>query len=328
MQISVIIPTRNRCALLKNTLNSLLFQTIGKDLFEVIVVDNGSTDDTRKVSDEFRDKLTLQYIYEERPGLHRGRHGGLKASHSEILVFADDDIEAFPSWLETILHVFQKDEKIGLVGGKNLPNFETNPPFWISELWNNRSDLGYVLADLSILDFGNEEKEISPFYVFGCNFSIRKSIVIDAGGFHPDGMPFELIKFRGDGETYISQFIENRKVKAYYHPLASVYHLVPTNRMTEEYFLKRRYMQGISDAFTELRNKSSQNLTKPKMLQKIKSLFKIVLGFEQIKLLKELNKTDFERRLLRSYQNGYRYLSKSYQNEKEIKEWIHKENYF
>jgi glycosyltransferase involved in cell wall biosynthesis len=332
IKLSVIIPTRNRSDLLHKTLFSIVNQTLDNSHFEVIVVDNGSTDNTEEVTNKFSTLLNLVYIYEPKPGLHEGRHAGLRTSKSEILVYADDDIEAFPEWLETILKVFNKDEKIVLLGGKNLPKFESSPPFWILEKWYNRTNLGQVLGDLSILDFGNEEKEISPYYVFGCNFSVRKQIVIDAGGFHPDGMPFELIKYRGDGETYISQFVENRDLKAYYHPLASIYHWVPNSRMTEEYFCKRNYIQGISDAYSELRNESNKKSNKSKIINKLKLFLKVLSGYEQIKYLLEIktetNKTDFEKKLIKSHQNGFIYLSKCYQHEKEIKDWVHKENYF
>jgi glycosyltransferase involved in cell wall biosynthesis len=332
IKLSVIIPTSNRSKLLEKALLSITNQLFPKDFFEVIVVDNGSTDNTKDVAEKYSKELNLVYLYEPKPGLHEGRHAGFRIAKSDILVYADDDIEAFPEWLETIYKVFQKDENIVLVGGKNLPKFECTPPFWILKKWNNIIDEGHVLGELSILDFGNQEQEISPYFVFGCNFSVRKFIINNAGGFHPDGMPFELIKFRGDGETYISNYIKNNGYLAYYHPLASIYHWVPKDRMTEEYFFKRSYIQGVSDAYNKLRNvKIIKSYTKPGFLNKLKYFFKIFIGLESIKILEELkisvNKTDFEKNILKSYQSGYDYLHKMYHQDDEIKNWVHKKNY-
>lgn len=331
-KLSVIIPTKNRCELLKKTLDSLTLQSISKSYFEVIVVDNGSVDNTKQVTESFLSSLDLKYVYEQSPGLHVGRHAGVRESNSDILVFIDDDIEAFPLWLETIFNVFEKDDEIALVGGKNLPKYEDTPPFWILEMWNNTIEYGHVLGDLSILDFGDFEKFISPYYIFGCNFSIRKKVLLAAGGFHPDGMPFELIKYRGDGETYVSQYVLNNGLKSLYHPQASVYHWVSKERMTEEYFCKRRYLTGISHAFTNLREKKIYISRKHNFINKIKLFLKIILGFEHLKILNEisakLNLTDFEKKLNKSYNNGYNYLNKCYARDNKIKDWIHKDYFF
>jgi glycosyltransferase involved in cell wall biosynthesis len=186
--------------------------------------------------------------------LHIGRHRGLKESKSDILVYADDDIEAFPSWLEGIWESFQ-DADVVLVGGKNLPVWETEPPYWIYEMWMNINEYGHSLGYLSILDFGEAIREIPPDYIWGCNFSIRKSILLEAGGFHPDGFPQEMIQYRGDGESAVSEYIRKKGYKTIYNPSASVYHFVSRNRMTLDYFCKRAFNQGISDSFAEIRKK-------------------------------------------------------------------------
>lgn len=329
MKLSVIIPTRNRAALLKNTLNSIVGQELDKSIFEVIVVDNNSTDNTKEVCDEFKDKLNITCFFEAKLGLHNGRHAGMKLAKSEILVYADDDIEALPTWLNGILDSFNLNEKIALVGGNNYPKFEQSPPFWLQEKWNSLCKFGKVLEDLSILDFGLEAKEFSPYYVFGCNFSIRKKILLEAGGFHPDGMPFELIEYRGDGETYISEYISKNDYITYFNPKASIHHLVTKDRLTQEYFFKRRYTQGISDAYTFLRSKRVKEVVIP---NKYKALLKSFLGLSQIDLLNELNsqlkKSEFERTMDIYHKKGYDYLLKCYDTNSKIKDWVHKENYF
>jgi glucosyl-dolichyl phosphate glucuronosyltransferase len=97
--ISVIIPTRNRAELLRAALLSLSLQTLPPEDFEVLVVDNGSTDHTKKVVNGFNGLMHLRYFFDPTPGLHVGRHRGLREASGEILVYGDDDIEALPTWL-------------------------------------------------------------------------------------------------------------------------------------------------------------------------------------------------------------------------------------
>jgi glucosyl-dolichyl phosphate glucuronosyltransferase len=254
--LSVIIPTRNRAEQLFGTLESLTLQTYPQNRFEVLVVDNGSTDATADVCEHFKLRIQkLRYIYEPRPGLHNGRHAGLKHADGQILVYADDDIEAQPTWLEGIAESFA-DSAVALVGGKILPKFDGKPPAWVAALCRNTTT-GWVLGWYSVLDFGDLAHEISPEYVWGCNFSIRKDVLTEIGGFHPDGFPRELIKYRGDGETYVSESVRKLGLKALYNPRAAVHHLVPASRMTPEYLYQRTFNQGISNSFSEIRKRRS-----------------------------------------------------------------------
>lgn len=309
MKLSIIIPSRNRAKVLEKALESIVSQTLSRFFFEVIVIDNGSTDDTKIVVDSFVGKIeNLVYIYDENPGLHIGRHRGLLAAKSDILVYGDDDIETLPTWLEGILESFE-DESVALVGGKNMPNFESTPPSWILEMWErggNQKVLGY----LSILDFGDEIQAINPNYVFGCNFSIRKDVLLEAGGFHPDGMPQEIIKYRGDGENYVSKFVMDNGYKTIYNPKASVYHFVSNDRMTKKYFAQRSFNQGISDSYTDIRNGQRRNFFKIKLKFFIK---KYLLG------------KDIE--IDEQFIIGYEYHKNEAKKNGQLMEWIKRESY-
>jgi len=220
----------------------------------VTVVDNGSSDATSEVAAIYKQKIrNFRYILDQTPGLHTCRHAGMRASSADILVYADDDIEAFPTWLEGIEESFT-DPTIAAAGGKCLPGFEAAPPDWLLTLWDRgQKDNVRILAYLSIIDLGDTSKAINPEYIFGCNMSIRRTVLLEAGGFHPDTMPPHLVRYRGDGETHVMRHITNHGYKAFFNPKASVYHAVPADRMTSEYFRQRAYRQGISDSYTEAR---------------------------------------------------------------------------
>lgn len=325
--ISVIFPTRNRADLLKLALQSLTQQTLSQESYEILVIDNGSTDQTANIAKEFIKKLpNLRYFHAPEPGLHTGRNKGMLEAKGDILVYADDDIEAFPTWLETIKNAFNNPD-IAMVGGNNIPLFLEEPPEWLTALWE-RPILkeGRYLPSLSLLYLKGESRLFSPSFVWGCNFSIRKSLLLEARGFHPDGMPKELIRFRGDGETYVSQFVINSGSKCLFHPDASVYHKVTPERMTFEYFYQRGFNQGVSDSYTILRNKNlNQPLIKRNFLRRIASwlLSKLrELSFRNKEAKQALNE------LNRGYQKGFAYHQQCYREDVEVQAWVHKATYF
>ena len=312
--LSVIIPTRNRADMLKGNLKSIAKQSLSMECFETIVVDNGSTDETKEVVDLFIGKIpNLQYFYEKTPGLHVGRHKGLKVARGNILVYADDDIEAFPTWLEAIAGIFE-DESVCLAGGKVLPKFEVMPPDWLLDMWEKEKGNDKALPSLSIIDIGDAVRKISPLYIFGCNFAIRKSVLIEAKGFHPDGMPQNMIRYRGDGETHVARYIIKKGYAAIYHPMASVYHLIPESRMTEDYFCRHAYNEGISSSYTQIRN--------------FKKITKWIMKLRRIKL--GLNCCFFsklEAKIQKAYWDGYFYHQHEVKSDPSLYEWIIKKDY-
>jgi glucosyl-dolichyl phosphate glucuronosyltransferase len=251
--LSVIVPTRNRAEQLARALLSLVSQNRPRSGFEIIVVDNGSRDKTSKVISEFKEKFAdIQYIYDESPGLHVGRHRGFRVAKGDFLVFVDDDIEAFPTLLSSIETAFENPNVV-LVGGKCLPKHRARMPEWLDAMWTPNAQGERILGYLSLIDLGDDARFVNPLHVFGCNFSIRRSVLLETRGFHPDGMPGQYIRFRGDGETYVTRYVGAKGYKAFYHPTASVYHCVPRSRMTIEYICQRAYNEGISSSYTQIR---------------------------------------------------------------------------
>lgn len=324
--ISVIIPTRNRADLLAKALESLTRQSMLMSEFEVLIIDNGSTDHTTQIIHEYKSMLpNLRGIYAPEPGLHTGRHAGMKAAKGEILVFADDDIEALPAWLTAINTAFS-DPEVAMVGGNNLPMFLEPPPPWLSQMWQrpNYRNLRAIPA-LSIIEFSKKQRTISPYLIWGCNFSIRKNILLSAGGFHPDGMPKELIRFRGDGETHVSRYVAESGMKCIFHPSASVHHKVTPERMTFAYFHQRGFNQGVSDSYTALRNpalpstETMRNLARRSVSWCLRKLAEIRNGREVNIALSLFNQGHLE---------GYAYHQKAYIEDAEVRDWVHKSIYY
>ena len=315
--ISVIIPTRNRSALLRKTLRSVLAQALPVEGFEVIVVDNDSSDNTREVAEDFlRTSANVIYTVEKKPGLHEGRHAGLRLAGGRILAYIDDDVEVFPGWLEGIHESF-RDETVGLVGGKDVPVFESDPPEWVDALWE-MTPAGRYIPAFSLLDFGDEVMEIAPEFVFGCNFSVRKDLLLKIGGFHPDGMPEGLEAYRGDGETFVARETRRLGYRIIYNPKASVGHWVPSSRMTMEYVRKRAFASGISQSFTDTRAEGDQPQAPwfSRLLQN--------LGYRKAVLLA----SPVRREILKAYRQGYDYHQDKLRTDRSLRAWVHRESYW
>lgn len=325
--LSVIIPTRNRADLLAACLASLINQELGKENFEILVIDNGSNDRTQDVIKYYQSKLpNLTAIFAPEPGLHIGRHTGMNAANGNLLVFADDDIEALPSWLKTIYDAF-KDPDVAMVGGNNYPKFIEPPPVWLKLLWNQHTIKKYKsIPSLSVIEFTGSVKKISPYLIWGCNFAIRKDILLRAGGFHPDSMPKELIKFRGDGETHVSRFVEKSGMKCVFHPGASIYHKVTPERMTYSYFWQRGYNQGISASYTNLReqNMNSRSIVNLNLLKRLfhYSVHKTIelINSAEVKKAFEVHRNGFK--------EGYAFHQQAYLNDPKVRNWVHRPKYF
>ena len=336
--ISIIIPTYNNSRYLDIALKSVLKQSYNND-YEIIVVDNGSTDDTREVVESLSKNnkyKKVRYFYDEVPGQLTGRHRGFKESNGDILVFIDDDIIADKDWLKSIYEAF-KDPSVMLVGGKGLPKYEIEPPAWLEWFWYRKGSINRC-GSLSLSDLGSETREIDTLVISGLNFSIRKAALIDLGGFHPDVIPKKYQHFQGDGETGLGRKATERGYKAIYQPRALVYHQVPKSRMTYEYFDKRFYYQGVCDSYTDLRRKYGKYKPKKKTIKSIipepikrpmrfvKSIISKPSFHYAFKQYPEERK--LKERFKKAYHRGYDFHQKAVKNSPELLKWVLRDNYW
>lgn len=242
--ISVIIPTYNRSRLLQQTVDTILAQTYPTKRWELILVDNGSTDDTARVIAEViaRDEH-VRGLTEKRKGAHFARNSGALAARGDILYFTDDDMLAEPDMLERIVEGFDADSSVASVTGKVLPKWETEPPVWVLEHCRN--------ALLSLLDLGEAVivSDEDPG-VFSCHQAVGRDVFMEAGGFNPDT---NAILFTGDNETGLNIKIRNLGYRFAYVGTAVTHHIIPASRMTQRYLNGRMADQGFCDSYTQYR---------------------------------------------------------------------------
>ena len=322
--LSVIIPTRNRVVLLAKAIRSLLHQTLPSGQFEVLVVDSGSTDNTREIVRQAQNELTdLHYFFTAIPGLHAARHLGMEKAKSHILTYIDDDARAVPTCLESVNESFA-DAQVVLVGGKILPEFETPPPRWVADLWR-QNEWGRFLSFYSLSDCGDSRKEIDPTYVWGCNFSIRKEWLSRLGGFHPDSMPGHLLKCRGDGELAITRKIRELNLKTVYHPGASVFHFVSKERLTLDYLYSRSYSQGISNSYVNFR---SAIVLRRRAKDVVRAWLFLPLKLFRLFSPAYRRKYRLQRIVRKGTHAGYGFHQREVARDPELKKWVRQETYW
>jgi glycosyltransferase involved in cell wall biosynthesis len=123
MMISVLICTRNRAKSLEATLRHFFAQNFASGYsYELIVIDNGSTDETKQVVERCAAERpgAARYLFEERRGLSFARNAGLLAARGEIIVFTDDDVLVAEDWLDEIHREFAGDSGLFILGGRVL----------------------------------------------------------------------------------------------------------------------------------------------------------------------------------------------------------------
>jgi glucosyl-dolichyl phosphate glucuronosyltransferase len=236
--VSVIVATYNRGAILRGTLESLMNQESAGIRYEVIVIDNNSTDDTPQVVEELKNGFAsgnLIYGFEPKQGVSYARNKGIVTARAPIIAFTDDDIRPAPNWVASIHRAFKSLPHADCVGGKVLPAKETTFPAWLTrDYW----------TALALLDFGDESMVLDvrngPGLV-AANFAVRASVFQECGSFAP-----ELQRVKGSiGSMEDHQFqlrLTAAKKCLMYCPEIVVYAHVLKERLCKSYH--RRWHDG------------------------------------------------------------------------------------
>lgn len=242
-QIAAIICTHNRQAYLGAAIDSLLRQDWGE--FEVLVVDNGSTDSTRQVVASRLPHPRLRYVYEPILGLSVARNRGAKETSAPLLAYLDDDAIASPQWLRVLVKAYAENEKLGIAGGKISLIWPdgVKSPNWLSD--NLAGGLGaYDLGDLPI---SIKQAGLTPR---GLNYSIRRDFLTQVGGFDTK-LGRVGNKLLSNEELYMTELALQRGWQVAYLPEALVAHHVAPERLKPSWFLRRSWWQGVSECYRE-----------------------------------------------------------------------------
>lgn len=248
LDITILICTRNRCRLLGETLDSLGKLAVPPSWrCEVLVVDNGSTDDTRGVvlSRAAAHPLPVRYLFESTPGRSSALNAGITASAAKVVACTDDDVLLTPRWLEVACAPLLRDSSgVSYTGGPVRPIWDGPRPDWFpkdaSNLWGMTA-----LLDYGPQEFIFEDRQKVPV---GANCAMRRDMLERVGGFVP-------ALGRSSTRTLLGQELPElfRRTSAIgarglYVPQMEVFHHIPAARLTTSYLRRWWFGKGVSRA--------------------------------------------------------------------------------
>jgi len=251
LDATVLIATYNRSDLLDETLVYLARMQVSPALgWDVIVVDNNSSDDTRLVVERHIPTfpVTLRYLFEATQGRSSALNTGIKAAEGKVIAFTDDDVRVADGWLDAATASLSGlDTSLVYTGGPVRPIWETEPPRWLDL---DRGDLWGTIAiqNHGAAPFIFEETRKVPL---GANMAVRRDVFDRVGPFRPD-------LGRAAGRLLLGQEVPDlllrvraAGLRGMYVPAMQVRHHVPARRLTQEYFRKWWFGKGVSRAALE-----------------------------------------------------------------------------
>jgi len=248
--LTVLICTWNRAGLLRETLDSLAQARVPDGLrWEVLVVDNNSTDDTASV---VRDRsqafpVSLRYVFEPRQGKSWAMNTGIEQSQHPLIAFADDDVKVSREWLAAVAAGFRDYPDAAYLGGSVAPIWEAPCPQWFANTGKT------LWGTLAILDYGEESFvfEDQRKIPIGANFAVRRATLDRVGGFDPAlGRNSSQILLGQELPEFFAR-VRAAGLLGRYIPTMSVQHHVPARRLNPDYVRRWWYGKGISRARME-----------------------------------------------------------------------------
>jgi glycosyltransferase involved in cell wall biosynthesis len=262
--ISVIICTYNRDKYIYNVLKSLALGTLEHSAYEIILVDNNCTDNTRSEVDHFCNvfpQVTLRYFVETNQGLSHARNRGIRESKGDILVYVDDDATVNPDYLKTYADWFASHPETDAAGGPIIPHYETgSEPKWMT-YFIKRLLTGYLY-------FGDKAR---PFpgdnYPGGGNAAYRAS-VFEKVGLYNVQLGRNGDSLTGGEEKDIFDKMKREGMQFVYLPNAILYHSIPGYKLEADYF--NRLTTGIGQSERARTLRIGKGLYRKRLLSELK----------------------------------------------------------
>lgn len=324
MRFSIVVPVSFPAPFLDQTLESLTPSILDSQVQELVVVLNGNRrieiveafeEFSASLRPNFKSKARL--VHEPEASLLAGRHRGFHETSGDIITFIDSDVLVPRQYVKGLRAAFCV-AGVDFATGPSSPMWLTAPPKWMSEITVEQNDGSWLIPDLSLMDFGPTDRVPFPWYwVWGLNYSVRRSKMVEAGGFNPD-LAADM-RFLGDGEIGLSQKLAAIQSQAGYFPELAVSHIIPASRLTEDYVVSVARRNGISDAYSFARSEGRKSVV---------SLF--VRAFSKLVSMLDLNGNSWggiRRKKARAHLVGWVSYAWNYLTKPTIREWAARESY-
>lgn len=239
LDVSVLIATRSRAALLQGTLESMCGLDTGGLRWELLVVDNGSTDETPAVLDAYRGRLPLVTLHQPEPGKNRSLNAMLGRLRGRLTVLTDDDVILPADWLQAWTSAAERWPDDAVFGGRIVPRFPPGTPDWIT-------GPRFPARSQCFAAFEPRQGE-GPYdgTAFGPNLAVRTALFAEhrfADNLGPAGGSYAM-----GGETEYLWRLRDAGFRIIYVPSACVQHVIEPERLTQEALYKRARNAGRGD---------------------------------------------------------------------------------
>jgi glycosyltransferase involved in cell wall biosynthesis len=272
-QLSVLVCTYNRCTDLQELLASVVSQeTNGLFKFEVLVIDNNSTDDTRAMVTSLIGEISpatgllIRYMFEPRQGKSYALNTALAAAVGSICIIADDDLIFPRGHLRRVWQAFADNEDVSIVAGKVLPIWQSDVPAWLSS---------HYWTALALADMGDQPFRTGvdrPVCLLAAAF--RRDAVMNLGGYNHDlGVSGGSIGGVEDADVY-SRLYRCGHI-GLYEPGISVFHKVQPHRVTKRYH--RRWHLGHGSQLARMRDPEVEH-SRMRILGTPRHLYRLLLS--------------------------------------------------
>jgi len=242
MKLSVIFCTYNREKYLYNALKSIVDQDFSHQDYEIVMVNNNSTDSTESICKQFQTDYPLvefRYFVEMNQGLSYARNRGVVESKGDILVFVDDDATVFEHYLSSVKTFFEAYPDVSACGGPIVPVYEVDKPKWLSH-YTEQLLGGKLYEGDQIKSFSNGK------YPGGGNSAFRKEVFEKYGLFNVE-LGRKGTGLIGAEEKDLYDRLTRGKEIFYYLPQMGIYHYIPGKKLTESHFKELTYSIGKSE---------------------------------------------------------------------------------
>lgn len=241
IRLSLVIPTHNRAAQLVAALESVVRQDLPPHVWECVVVNNNSTDDTVMRFEEFagaHPEIGLRLVSEPGPGVSYARNRGLREAQAPLVAFIDDDERVNPGFLRAYLDFFDAHPEAVVAGGRIIAEYPTGRPDWMSK---------YVEMPIANpMDFGDAVRPFPAGRVpGGGNMAFRRSAALRYGGFDPSLGRVGRMLIGGEENDFFERLMRGGET-CWYVPGAVMWHIIPPEKLTESYFRRLCYNVGVS----------------------------------------------------------------------------------
>ncbi len=239
MHVTVAICTWNRCRALQQTLDAFT-RVIPPDNaeWELLVVNNNSTDDTDAVIRSFDRRLPIRRSYEPLPGLSNARNRAVTEAAGEYILWTDDDVTVCAEWLVSYVHAFRQRADLALFGGPIEPCFDAIPPKWLTRIYST------VAGVYAARELGAEPVAFAAPYLipWGANYVIRASEQRKYR-YNPE-LGYRPGSLMANEETEVILAMLRDGLSGQWVPNARVRHRIPSSRQTTKYLRTHFYYQG------------------------------------------------------------------------------------